>query len=66
MAFQSMHKFLVEGTCPPVRHRLPPHIILRSNLELFLEMLPGDFEEAVSPLDTRPRSSLSTKPARRC
>jgi LacI family transcriptional regulator len=52
MAFQAMHKFLVEGTCPPVRHRLPPHIILRSNLELFLEMLPWDSEEAVSPLDT--------------
>lgn len=52
MAFQAMHKFLVEGSCPPVRHRLPPHVILRSNLELFLEMLPGDFEEAVTPLDT--------------
>ena len=52
MALQSMYKFLVEGTCPPVRHRLPPHIILRSNLELFLEVLPGDLEEAVSPLET--------------
>jgi LacI family transcriptional regulator len=51
MAFQALYKFLVEGTCPQVRHRLPPHIILRSNLELFLEMLPGDFGEAVSPLE---------------
>lgn len=51
MAFQALYKFLVEGTCPQVRHRLPPHIILRSNLELFLEMLPGDFEEVVSPLE---------------
>ena len=51
MAFQALYKFLVEGTCPQVRHRLPPHIILRSNLEVFLEMLPGDFEEAVGPLE---------------
>ena len=51
MAFQALYKFLVEGTCPQVHHRLPPHIILRSNLELFLEMLPGDFEEAVGPLE---------------
>jgi len=51
MAFQALYKFLVEGACPQVRHRLAPHIILRSNLELFLEMLPGDFEEAVGPLE---------------
>lgn len=51
MAFQALYKFLVEGACPQVRHWLPPHIILRSNLELFLEMLPGDFEEAVGPLE---------------
>ena len=51
MAFQALYKFLVEGDCPQVRHRLPPHVILRSNLELFLEMLPGDFEEAVSLLE---------------
>lgn len=51
MAFQALYKFLVEGTCPQVHHRLPPHIILRSNLELFLEMLPGDFEEATGPLE---------------
>jgi hypothetical protein len=51
MAFQALYKFLVEGTCPQVRHRLPPHIILRSNLELFLEILPGDFGEVVSPLE---------------
>lgn len=51
MAFQALYKFLVEGACPNVRHRLAPHIILRSNLELFLEILPGDFEEAVGPLE---------------
>lgn len=52
MAFQALYKFLVEGACPQVRHRLPPHIILRGNLELFLEMLPGDYEEAIEPLES--------------
>jgi LacI family transcriptional regulator len=51
MAFQALYQFLVEGNCPQVRHRVPPHIILRSNLDLFLEILPGDFEEAVGPLE---------------
>jgi LacI family transcriptional regulator len=48
LAFEALYQFLVEGRCPPLRHRLPPHIILRSNLDVFLEMLPGDLEGAVS------------------
>jgi LacI family transcriptional regulator len=42
MAFQALYQFLVEGRCPPLRHRLPPHIVLRSNLDLFLEMMPAE------------------------
>lgn len=42
LAFQSLHQFLVEGTCPPQYHRLAPHVVLRSNLDLFLEMLPKE------------------------
>ena len=37
VAFQALYEFLAEGTCPPLRHRLSPHIILASNLDLFLE-----------------------------
>ena len=48
MAFQALHEFLVQGTCPPLRHRLPPHIVLRSNLDVFLEMLPADRDDAAS------------------
>jgi LacI family transcriptional regulator len=62
MAFQALYRFLVEGICPPVRHRLPPHIVLRSNLDLFLEMLPGDLEEAVSALDADARKPVKRKP----
>lgn len=44
LAFESLYQFLVGGKCPPVRHRLAPHLILRSNLDMFLEMLPRDLE----------------------
>ncbi|MDQ2776458.1 MAG: LacI family DNA-binding transcriptional regulator [Acidobacteriota bacterium] len=48
MAFRSMYQFLVEGTCPPLRQRLPAHIILQSNLDLFLEMQTADMEGVAS------------------
>jgi hypothetical protein len=38
----------VQGTCPVLRYRLPPHIVLRSNLDVFLEMLPADRDDAAS------------------
>ncbi len=48
MAFQALYQFLVQGACPALRHRLPPHIVLRSNLDVFLKMLPADREDAAS------------------
>lgn len=48
MAFDALYQFLVRGTCPPVRHRVQPHLILRSNLDVFLEMLPTDSETSAS------------------
>ena len=48
MAFEALYQFLVQGTCPPLRHRIPPHLVLRSNLDVFLEMLPADREERIS------------------
>jgi LacI family transcriptional regulator len=44
LAFRSIYQFLVEGTCPPLRHRLPAHIILQSNLDLFLDLQKSDLE----------------------
>ena len=46
MALLSMYRFLMEGVAPPGRQPLPPHIILRSNLDLFLEILQSDLERA--------------------
>src|ERR1700730_3777308 len=39
MAFEALHHFLVEGRCPPHRIKLNPHIVMRSNLELFLDRI---------------------------
>jgi LacI family transcriptional regulator len=50
LAFKSMYQFLVEGTCPPSRHRLPAHIILQSNLDLFLDLQKSDLEGLLSSL----------------
>lgn len=52
MAFEALHHFLVEGRCPPNRIKLNPHIVMRSNLELFLDRIavpsPGNGYHRVS------------------
>jgi hypothetical protein len=35
-----MHRFIVEGVRPKPVQKLPPYIVLRSNLELFIENSP--------------------------
>ncbi len=40
LAFETLCRYLVEGIQPEPITRLAPHIILRSNLPLFLERLP--------------------------
>lgn len=39
MAFEALYRFLAEGKCPPHRIKLNPHIVMRSNLELFLDRI---------------------------
>ncbi len=39
MAFEALYKFLAEGKCPPHQIKLNPHIVMRSNLELFLDRI---------------------------
>lgn len=46
MALLSIYRFLMEGVSPLPRQPLPPHIILQSNLDLFLEILQSDLEKA--------------------
>jgi LacI family transcriptional regulator len=74
LALQALYQFLVNGVRPPSRLRVVPHVVMRSNLELFLERLrvdleaaPGDApEERTSARRASPRvSGASTKKARR-
>jgi len=56
LALHALYQFLVDGTCPQPRIKVVPHIVMRSNLDLFLERLPVDAE------DLDPASALA--PAR--
>ena len=40
LALQALYQFLLNGTRPAPRLRVVPHLVMRSNLDLFLERLP--------------------------
>ncbi|HSL23945.1 MAG TPA: substrate-binding domain-containing protein [Vicinamibacterales bacterium] len=40
VALQSLYQYLLDGTCPPPRIQLAPHVVMRSNLDLFVDRLP--------------------------
>jgi LacI family transcriptional regulator len=40
LAFEAMHQFIVEGVRPKPVQKLPPYIVLRSNLDVFIENSP--------------------------
>ena len=44
LALQALYQFLLNGVCPSKRIHLVPHLVMRSNLDLFLEILPVDPE----------------------
>ena len=50
LAFQALYQFIVEGICPQLRTRLAPHVVMRSNLDLFLGRIPGELEDSDVPL----------------
>jgi ABC-type xylose transport system permease subunit len=37
MAFRVSHEFLVEGECPSFQVTLAPHLVMRGNLDFFLQ-----------------------------
>ena len=39
LSFEALYNFLVEGKCPASRIKLNPHVVMRSNLDLFLERM---------------------------
>jgi LacI family transcriptional regulator len=48
LALQALYQFLLNGTRPSSRLRVVPHLVMRSNLDLFLERLPVDLDAASS------------------
>jgi LacI family transcriptional regulator len=44
LALQALYRFLMDGTCPPNRLVVVPHLVMRSNLELFLRNVPVDLD----------------------
>ena len=46
LALQALYQYLLNGTRPPTRLSVVPHLVMRSNLELFLERLPVELEAA--------------------
>lgn len=41
-ALQALHQFLLDGTKPPAKIKVVPHVVMRSNLDLLLERRPLD------------------------
>jgi LacI family transcriptional regulator len=67
LALQALYQFLLDGTSPPARIQVVPHVVMRSNLSLFLERLPVDLEGArtpVSPPTNRPAPRRTASRAR--
>lgn len=42
LALQSLYQYLLDGTCPPSRVQIAPHVVMRSNLDLFLDRIDVD------------------------
>jgi LacI family transcriptional regulator len=42
MAFRVLHEFLAEGECPSYQVTLAPHLVMRGNLDFFLERQSGE------------------------
>lgn len=49
LALQALREFLVNGTCPSPRIKVVPHLVMRSNLDVFLERLRVDLEASELP-----------------
>jgi hypothetical protein len=42
MALNAMQQYLTDGSVPPSRLKVVPHLVMRSNLDLLLERLAVD------------------------
>jgi LacI family transcriptional regulator len=65
LALQALYQFLLDGTCPPARLHVVPHLVMRSNLDLFLERLRVDLDgsSTEAPIADRSMPRRSTAPS---
>jgi LacI family transcriptional regulator len=56
LAFQALHQYLVQGRCPLLRQRMPPQLVLRSNLDVFLKMMPAEIPDTTLEAPTLPQT----------
>lgn len=57
LALQALYQFLLNGTRPVSRLRVVPHLVMRSNLDLFLERLGVDLEPVPTTGDPAPKAA---------
>jgi LacI family transcriptional regulator len=62
MAFRVLHEFLVDGSCPSYQVTFAPHLVMRGNLDFFLERQSLEIaseKDAQTPLDSQGLESYS-------
>ena len=64
LALQALYQFLLNGTRPVSRLRVVPHLVMRSNLDLFLERLGVDLEPVPTTGDQAPEAAALAASAR--
>jgi len=48
-----LHRFLVEGVRPKSVYKLPPYIVLRSNIDLFIENSIVELDDHAPPASVK-------------
>jgi LacI family transcriptional regulator len=61
LSFRVLHQFLVEGSCPTCQVTLSPHLVMRGNLEYFLEHQSQDVtaERGTEMIDSGDRANFA-------
>jgi LacI family transcriptional regulator len=66
LALQALYQFLADGTCPQPRIKVVPHVVMRSNLDLFLERTNAtraNGQQAPRPSGVAASAALAAPPA---
>jgi LacI family transcriptional regulator len=61
LAIHALYQYLLDGTCPPSRIKVVPHLVMRSNLDLFLERLQIDADQLEPPEELLPSRKVPSR-----